>query len=227
MKDIRNHRRVNDILLGPLERPALQWLAAHMPKWVTPDILTGIGLLGTFLILIGYVMSNYNPAFLWLASFGFLVNWFGDSLDGTLARHRKIERPAYGFFTDHMIDAFSQVLIFLGLGISPYISFNIACLALISFLLLTVYIYVRTSVVGEFKISFSKLGPTELRLLAILLNTYMFFAGVHTFELTIGSIYTVAISIYDVMVVVVTVILFLIYVISVIKQSYELSQLEK
>lgn len=170
---------MNDILLGPLERPALRWLAAHLPGWVTPDICTGIGVFGSVVIAISYALSGWSRNFLWLASLGFIINWFGDSLDGTLARFRNIERPIYGFFIDHTVDAINEVLIFLGLGLTPYVSFNIASLALIAYLLLSVLVYVRTCVVGEFKISYGKLGPTEIRALAILLNMGMYFGGVN------------------------------------------------
>ena len=177
MSEINQHKRVNDILLGPLERPALHWLAAHLPAWVTPDICTAIGILGGLLTLVSYGLSNYSPNYLWLASLGFFINWFGDSLDGTVARHRKIERPRYGFYIDHVIDVVCQVMVFLGLGLTPYVSFNIACLALISYMMLSVLVYVRTYVAGEFKISYGRLGPTEGRALAVLLNTAMYFFG--------------------------------------------------
>src|SRR5512132_92468 len=177
MDKIKDHTRINDILLGPLERPALHWLAAHMPAWVTPDICTVIGTLGALLTLVSYGLSNLSPNYLWLASLGFLINWFGDSLDGTLARYRHIERPRYGYYIDHTIDVIRQVINFLGLGLTPYISFNVACLSLISYLLLSVLVYIRTYVVGEFKISYGKLGPTESRVIAVLLNIAMYFFG--------------------------------------------------
>src|SRR5512138_816292 len=122
MSDITNHRRVNDILLGPLERPTLKWLAAHMPAWVTPDICTIIGVFGAILISLSYVLTVFDKNFLWLASLGFVINWFGDSLDGTLARYRKIERPIFGFFVDHIMDAFSVTVIILGLGMTDYVN---------------------------------------------------------------------------------------------------------
>ena len=131
MGEMKPHQRVNDILLGPLERPALQWLAGHMPAWMNPDILTGIGMLGAAVVFAGYTLSNAHPAYLWLANLGFVINWFGDSLDGTLARYRHIERPKYGFFIDHTMDALSEVLVVAGLGLSPYVSFEIAMLALV------------------------------------------------------------------------------------------------
>ena len=206
-----DHTRINDIFLGPLERPALRWLAAHAPAWLTPNICTVIGVLGGVIIFLGYLLSNIHPGFFWLASFGFLVNWYGDSLDGTLARYRKIERPAYGFFIDHTTDAATQVLIFFGLGLSPYISFNMACLALVGYLLLSVLAYIRTYVSNEFKISYSKLGPTEIRALAVLLNAVMFFFGalqwpvqsdvlgsltLNPYDLTLGVVFIVLVFFY-------------------------------
>src|SRR5512147_2001859 len=130
MSDAPAHRRVNDILLGPLERPALQWLAARLPAWVTPDLLTGLGLFASVIIFLAYTATNLDKGFLWLASLGFVLNWFGDSLDGTLARYRKIERPRYGFFVDHIVDAASECMVFLGIGLSPYVRFDLACVAL-------------------------------------------------------------------------------------------------
>ncbi len=227
MTDIKNHQRVNDILLGPLERPALRWLSAHMPAWVTPDICSGIGVFGAFLTLICYGLSNFDRNFLWLASFGYVVNWFGDSLDGTLARYRHIERPKYGFFIDHMLDAACQVMIFLGLGLTPYISFNIACLALIAYLLLSVLVYVRLCVVGEFRISYGKMGPTEIRVIAILINTLMYFAGPGSLEFTLGAAGRVAINIYDAVVVVITLLLLSFFVSTGSRQARLLARQEE
>lgn len=191
------HTRVNNILLGPLERPTLHWLAAHSPPWMTPDLYTAIGVSGSFVSLIGYILSRFHPAFLWLATLGFVVNWYGDSLDGTLARYRHIERPLYGFFVDHVLDAISQVCFFLGLGLSPYISFNMASMALVAFLLLTSLVFLRTCSVGEFRISYSMLGPTEARVLAILLNTAMFVFGRQAWPVPLGVLGTASVNPYD------------------------------
>jgi phosphatidylglycerophosphate synthase len=222
MAKSESHKRVNDILLGPLERPALHWLAAHMPSWVNPDILTVIGIIGAITIFAGYVLSNAAPAFLWLASFGFLVNWFGDSLDGTVARYRKIERPKYGFFVDHTVDAFGQLLIFVGLGLSPYVSFDVASLALIGYLLLSIYVYVNTYVTGVFKISYGKFGPTEIRMIAILTNLLFFFLGVKVISFEFGEV-----SIYDILVLGIAVVLILIFVVSTTRRALELARLGK
>lgn len=227
MKDIKQHHRVNDILLGPLERPALRWLAAHMPPWVTPDILTLVGMLAALTILISYALSIVNRNFLWLASLGYVLNWFGDSLDGTLARYRQIERPRFGFFVDHTTDAFNEVMIFVGLGLTPYISFPAACLALIGYLLVSVLVYVRTCVVGEFQISYSKLGPTEIRVLAILLNIVMYFWGIQTMTLTLGIFGEISFSPYDLALVLVAVILLYFFMATAIQETIRLAKVNE
>jgi archaetidylinositol phosphate synthase len=197
LTNAKSHTRINETVLGPLERPALHWLAVHSPKWMNPDIYTAIGVAGSILILVGYVLSRSHPGYFWLASFGFLVNWYGDSMDGTLARYRHIERPIFGFFVDHTTDAIGQVLMFLGLGLSPFISFNIACLTLVAYLLISILVYIRTYLVGEFKISYGKLGPTEVRVLAVLLNTAMFFFGEQTWQLKTNILGNVILNPYD------------------------------
>lgn len=203
MRNIKNHQRVNDILLGPLERPVLQYFARNMPAWVTPDKLTTLGLMGSVLIFVSYVLTRWNPAFLWLASLGFVINWFGDSLDGTLARYRNIQRPIYGFFVDHSLDSISETLVFIGLGLSHYVRLDLALLALVGYLLLSILVYIRTCVEGVFQISYGKLGPTEVRLLAIIANTILFFSSNPQWNTVVGTF-----GIYDLFVVGVIVLLY-------------------
>lgn len=222
MPDIKSHKRVNDIFLASLERPALHWLAAHTPAWIGPDHMTILGLFGSLVVFVGYWLTNLDPAFLWLASLGFVINWYGDSLDGTIARFRRQERPVYGFFVDHTVDAISEVLVFLGLGLSPYVRFDLACLALIGYLLLSVLVYIRTCVKGEFVISYGKLGPTEARLLAIGANTLIFFIG--NPQLTLLNLTA---SVYDWLVVVIIFILFFIFLSSTTIQALILSKAGK
>jgi archaetidylinositol phosphate synthase len=226
MSDIKDHKRVNDILLGPLERPALQWLSAHMPAWASPDLMTVIGIVGSLVILFGYGLSRVHPAFLWLAVLGFIINWFGDSLDGTLARYRHIERPRYGFFIDHITDCVTEIIIILGLGLSPYIGFPVASMCCIAYIAMSVLVYVRMNVMGEFKISYSKLGPTEVRLLAILLTTAMFFGGVRAFNLSLGT-FTIALNPYDLVVAAITLLLVYFFAETSIKQAIVLRNLHE
>lgn len=226
MSDIKDHKRVNDIFFGPLERPALRWLAEHLPAWVTPDMMTVVGISGSLIITLGYVLSNYHPAFLWLATFGFIINWFGDSLDGTLARFRHIERPKYGFYIDHVTDVLTEIITILGLGLTPYVKFSVAAMFCIAYITMSVMVYVRMNVTGEFKISYGKLGPTEARVLGILLNTGMFFGGLTTYKLNMGRV-TAMISPYDLIVVFFILVIIYFFALTSLRQSMELRNSSK
>ena len=128
--------RIQTSVLNALEKKALVWLAERQPRWVTSDILTYIGTFGAVVIAVGYILSAWNINFLWLSSLGFVINWYGDSLVGTLARVRKTQRPVYGYYLDHTIDAINEVMIFVGVGLSGLMHLEIALLALVSDLLL-------------------------------------------------------------------------------------------
>ena len=224
MSQIKDHKRVNDILLGPLERPALQWLSAHLPGWVSPDMMTVTGIFGALVIALGYALSQFHAAFLWLATLGYIINWFGDSLDGTLARFRHIARPKYGFYIDHISDALTEIIIILSLGLSPYVKFSVASMFCIAYIAMSVLVYVRMNVMGEFKISYGKLGPTEVRVLAILLNTVMYFGGLYTFKVSLGPTPAI-ISPYDLYVIALTFLLIYFFGETSIKQAIELRKL--
>lgn len=177
MENNQQPTRVNDILLGSLERPALHWLANRMPKWVGPDLLTLTGFAGSILVGVSYWLTELSDLFLWLASLGLIINWFGDSLDGTIARVRKTERPNYGFFVDHSLDVLGGFCIALGIGLSPYVDFNFAMIALVGYLLMSVSVYVRTNVTGVFQMSYFRVGTTEIRLFIIIANAIIYFVG--------------------------------------------------
>jgi phosphatidylglycerophosphate synthase len=124
---------------------------------------------------LSYLLARTHPLALLAADAWLVVNWFGDSLDGTLARVRGHERPRYGFYVDHIVDAFGIVLLVGGLGLSGYMSPAIAMLVLIAYLLLSIEIYLATYCLGRFRLSYWKLGPTELRLLLCIGNTVLLF----------------------------------------------------
>jgi archaetidylinositol phosphate synthase len=221
MKEIKSHERVNDILLGPLERPALKWLSEHMPAWMTPDLLSLIGIVGSVVTFASYWLASINKNFLWLACMGFLINWFGDSLDGTVARYRHIERPQYGFFLDHTVDSVSMVLVFTGLGLSGYISFGIASMALVGYLLMSIMVYLTTAVQGVYRISYSRLGPTEIRLVAIIFTILLYFVGNPSIQFSAW-----AISLGNLLCGLVALVLFVFFFTGSIRQARELNKID-
>jgi phosphatidylglycerophosphate synthase len=171
-------RRINDSVLGFCERPALAWVAKRLPAWVLPDHLTALAAVGALLTAAGFVLSCWSLTWLWVSSLGIVVNWFGDSLDGTLARLRHIERPRYGFFIDHTSDLFCQSLTFIALGISPLAHFGMACLGLIVFLMAFVYTLIAAQTRSTMRITYLYFGPTEIRALLLLGNFLTLAVGV-------------------------------------------------
>ena len=183
MSKAAKHQRTSEFILAGFERRVLPWLAARLPSWVMPDHLTLLGLIASTTIAIAYLLSNRDANWLWLASFALVVQWFGDSLDGNLARYRKIERPRYGYYLDHLTDAYSTLAIGLGLGLSPYMLLAVGLAIVTSYLILSINVYLETYVFDEFSFSYGKLGPTEVRVILIGLNTACFLVGPGQFEL--------------------------------------------
>ena len=167
--------RVINTLTGKWEKKILRKLALALPAKIVPDHLTVLGLIATFIFGLGYILTWYSHWWLFLSSFGFILHWYADSLDGTLARVRHVERERYGYFVDHTCDAFSTVFICIALGISPLMQIEVGMLLAIGYLLLNVYSHIGSYTNGEFRISFCKCGPTEIRIALIILNTLFFF----------------------------------------------------
>ena len=163
--------RIQTSVLNALEKKVLVWLAERQPKWMTSDILTYVGTFGAAVIAVGYILSAWNINFLWLSSLGFIINWYGDSLDGTLARVRKTLRPIYGYYLDHTIDAMNEVMIFVGVGLSGLMHLEIALLALVMYFLITINVSINAHLKKEFKLTYAKMGPTEFRIIMIVINT--------------------------------------------------------
>lgn len=168
MKKTENSKRIQTSFLNAAEKKALVWMAQRLPRWTDSDMLTFIGFLGAVLIALGFVLANFSVHFLWISIFGFVVNWYGDSLDGTLARVRNEQRPIYGFYIDHTMDAINEALMFMCAGLSPFMRFDLACVLLVVYLMLTLNVAMNAHLKGEFRLTYAKLGPTEFRLICIL-----------------------------------------------------------
>ncbi len=168
--DFQNAKRVQQSLLSGVEKKALIWMAERMPAFINSDHLTLVGLFAMVGAGAGYWLSGENTAWLWMVNAMILLNWAGDSLDGTLARVRNRQRPRYGFYVDHVIDAISAVLLLGGLALSGYMSAAVAIGLLVAFLLLAVESYLATYTLGTFRLSHGLFSPTELRLLLMIGN---------------------------------------------------------
>lgn len=170
MKQEQSQRILKSLLSGA-EKQALIWLAQRQPRWMTSDILTGVGVMGAIVVAVGYFLSNYHIGWLWIASLGYLINWYGDSLDGTLARVRDTQRPIYGFFLDHNIDGVTMAIMSIGAGLSNMLNLYIAMAVLAVYLLLSISVYINAHLKSEFKLTYAGMGPTEFRLIMIAVNT--------------------------------------------------------
>ena len=163
--------RTESFLLAVPEKRFLRWLAGRLPRWILPDDMTAVGVLAAFGVAIAYQLSNESLTWLWVASLLLVVQWLGDSLDGTLARVRRAERPTYGYYLDHLVDAVATAAIGIGLGLSPYMLLATGLAIVIAYLVLSINTYLETQAFGVFSLGYGRLGPTEARLGLIALNT--------------------------------------------------------
>jgi phosphatidylglycerophosphate synthase len=158
-------RRELPSLLAPAERRLLEWMAARLPAWITPDHLTLLAAFGMAIAAAGYWLGARRPAALALVVAGLALHWLGDSLDGTLARVRRTERPRYGFYVDHLLDSVSALLLLGGLALSGFMSPLVALGLLAAFYLTSIEVYLAAYARATFRIAYWRLGPTELRLI--------------------------------------------------------------
>lgn len=177
--NFKDATREQTSVLAPLERMALQFLARRMPAWVNSDHLSLLGLVAMLLGGVFYAASRQNPSLLHLVNVCIFLNWFGDSLDGTVARYRNRQRPRYGFYVDHIIDTFGTTFLILGLALSGYITERVAATVLVVFLMLAINSYLAAYSLRIFKISQGLFGPTEIRLVLIIGNLALLH-GTHT-----------------------------------------------
>ena len=173
--EFRDAEREHQSLLASAEKKILTWLAHRLPAFINSDHLTALGFLSLIGVGFSYWYAKHSRAGLLFATVFIILNWFGDSLDGTLARVRQRLRPRYGFYVDLVLDACGSVFVFAGLALSGYMSERIAVGLLVVYFLLSIEVYLATYTVGKFHLSFAMFGPTELRLLLIAGNVALLF----------------------------------------------------
>lgn len=212
--------RIQTSFLNKAEKIALVWLAKKQPRWVTSDFLTFLGVLGAVVYAVGCLLANWNVMYLWLGSFGMVLNWYGDSLDGTLARVRNAQRPIYGFFIDHTLDALTICIMCIGAGLSPMFRLDVALLVLAGYLTLSVYTYICTILKDEFRLTYSSFGPTEFRLVVILMNTLYIYTPWKDYRYTVCNF---DFGVFDILGFAIAVFLFVAYFVQFAKDRHVLA----
>ncbi len=221
--------RIQTSILNGVEKKVLVWLAHRQPRWMTSDILTVIGTLGAIIIAAGFVLAGTRDiSYLWLSSLGFVINWYGDSLDGTLARVRNRQRPVYGYYLDHTVDAINEVIMFVGAGLSGLVHFEIAMSILVVYLLLTINVSVNAHLKKEFCLTYAKMGPTEFRIIMIIVNTVLIYVSpIREFSHTVtAGNWTCVLSALDIVALVILLLLVLIYLVTVISDAREYDRID-
>ena len=171
-------KREMTFLLANAELRLLRAIAATLPDRIRPNHLSGVGVVGAVGAGAAYALSAIDVRWLWVASLMLVVNWFGDSLDGTLARVRVTERPRYGYYLDHIIDAFNTAAVGVGIGLSPFVEIELALVLVVVYLMLSVNVYLESTVFGVFKMAYGKIGPTEGRILLVIANAALIGASI-------------------------------------------------
>ena len=180
-------RRELTFLLAEPERRLLRAIATRLPRWVTSDGLTALGVVGALGTGAAYALSTLSVAWLWAASALLVVQWFGDSLDGTLARVRRAERPRYGYYLDHIVDAFSTAAIGAGIGLSPYVNLGAALAGVLAYLILSINVYLESQAFGVFRLGYSRIGPTEARIVLVVANIALALSGSAVVSVATGA----------------------------------------
>lgn len=222
--------RIQTSVLNAMEKKLLVAIASRMPRQVTSDTLTLIGVLGAVVCFIGFVLSNISLQFLWLVVIGLFINWYGDSLDGTVARVRGTQRPIYGYFLDHNVDVLNEALLFIGAGLSPLISLPVALFALTGYFALTIYTCICQICKNEFRLTYLGLGPTEFRLIIqVLLICFMYIPGLNDvqkqFTVSFGD-EVFSFSLFDFIIMGIAVLLYVMYVISFHRDRKKLAKID-
>ncbi len=213
---------INTGLTAHAEEKAKEWICPRIPQWVNSDMLTVLGFLSSFIIAVGFILGFANRWYLLLVIIGLILNWFGDSFDGSLARYRHKTRPNYGYYIDHITDGLTITVLGLGLGLSGFVRVEIALAFIIMYLMLMMHVELVTYVENEFKYSFGLFGPTEFRIIGILLAVVMFFIPVKYFD-----IWGYTLTQYDLFATFAVVVMFIILISSIVSKGVELDKIDR
>lgn len=220
--------RIQTSILNGAEKKALVWLAERQPRWVVSDMLTIVGIIGSVMIAAGFILCGRNINWLWLSVAGFIVNWYGDSLDGTIARVRNTQRPIYGYYLDHTVDVINETIMFVGVGLSYLMRLDISLMIFILYLCLTLNVSINAHLKNEFKLTYGKLGPTEFRVIAcILIMLIIFIPGLREIHMSVRLFgHDLALGPLDPAGLVILAVLLIIYIVTVIQDADGYSKMD-
>ncbi len=213
---------INTGITAKAEEKAKEWICPRIPAWVNSDMLTVLGFLSSFIIASGFIFGFTNRWYLILVIVGLILNWFGDSFDGSLARYRKKTRPNYGYYIDHVVDGLVILIFGLGLGLSGFFRIEIGLAFVILYLILMIHVELITYVQNEFKYSFGLVGPTEIRIIGIFLTIVMFFLPVKYYD-----IWGYSLTQYDLFASFAVVVMSIILVFSILSKGIELDKIDR
>lgn len=208
---------INTAITAGIEEKAKEWICPRIPSWIKPDHLTVMGILGMVITAAGFVWGFFDRVGLVLISIGLIVNWFGDSFDGSIARYRKKTRPNYGYYIDKIVDAIAVIILALGIGLSGFVKIEIAFLLGLMYLSLMLHVDLVVHVENKCQNSFGLFGPTEIRILGILASIIMYFLPIQYY-----NIYGHLLTQYDFLILAVSVVMFLVLVTSIVRKGLEL-----
>lgn len=208
---------VNTALTAGIEEKSKEYICPRIPKWMQPDHLTAIGVIGILITSAGFILGFFNRYWLSLVPIGLSINWLGDSFDGSIARYRKKTRPNYGYYIDKIIDAVAIIIFSLGIGLSGFVKIEIALLLATIYLSMMMHVDLVVHVENKSQNSFGMFGPTEIRILGVLATVVMFFIPVRYYD-----VYGHFLTQYDFIVFGLAVIMFFILIVSIIRKGIEL-----
>ena len=217
----KQQQAINTAITGKAEEKAKEWICPRIPNWVSPDMLTVLGYIGMVITGLGFVFGFFNRWYILLIPFGLLVNWFGDSFDGSIARYRKKSRPKYGYYIDKIVDSVAVITLALGIGLSGFFKIEIALLFASLYLALMSHVDLVTHVQGQNRNAFGLIGPTEIRIVGALFSIYMFFSKIHYL-----NIYDYVLTQYDIGLFAISVIMAGVLFVSIVKKGMELHKID-
>lgn len=210
---------VNTAITAHIEEKAKEWICPRIPSYINSDILTGIGTVGMIIASVGFVFGFFSRIYLISIPIGLIINWFGDSFDGSIARYRKRTRPHYGYYIDKIVDAFVVLILALGIGLSGFVKIEWALIFACMYMILMLNVDLKVYVKNECKNSFGLVGPTEARILGILLTIYMYFAPIHYYTI-LNNVLTQ----YDLIIISVCLAMFCIAVVDIANTGLQLNK---